>query len=192
MVPSEASKPTAPSVAAAAITAISPRNRGSGSSASRRSSGRLEASCSPPATVLPRSAASSSKETEEESGSDESLVKREIPSFHSLASGAERVPLPPAPPDDELPDPDSMARSPAGMHRNARKKNARPAAARGLEFFIFRFGARYHPALPLPAEVGFDEGIDVPVHDGLHVADKELGPVVLHEGVGLEYIGPDL
>ena len=55
-----------------------------------------------------------------------------------------------------------------------------------LLFFSFR--------LPRadPLEVGVDEGIQVTVHHRVHISRFMAGSVILHHGVGLEYVGTDL
>ena len=45
---------------------------------------------------------------------------------------------------------------------------------------------------PAMHQVGADEGVEVAVEHAVHVADFELGAVVLDEPVGLQGVGADL
>ena len=41
-------------------------------------------------------------------------------------------------------------------------------------------------------QVGFDESVEVSIHDRLHIAHFKIGPVVLDHFIGMEYVGPYL
>src|SRR5438067_45055 len=83
-----------------------------------------------------------------------------------------------------------------------RSSSRRSSSFRSLIAFIVVLRAFPHPSARttgartlgrrLAGERGLDELLDIAVEDPLHVADLDTGPVILHQGVGMEHVAADL